>query len=86
MSTFVLPVILVLIPEIFNVWKGGLSLWALIFFILVGLPCCLVSLVLGVLGIIRKERPVAPAIITVVLCVGPMLFVLYNFMTIGEVW
>lgn len=87
MATFVLPIILVLIPEIFdNELTGLLSILAIIFFIWVGLPCCLGSLVLGVLGIIRKERPVAPAIIAVLLCVAPVLYVLYNFLTIGEVW
>ena len=89
MITFVLPIAIIPILEIFNVGSLNLIIPFLFFVIFVGLPCCLVSLVLGVTAIIRNERPVKPAVLSVAISIWPVLFgcwVLRNFLTMGEVW
>jgi len=90
MITFVLPLLFFSIIEIFNVDSlGQLALSILFFIMFMGLPGCLVSLVLGVTAIIRNECPVKPAVLSVAISVWPALFALWilrNFLTMGEPW
>ncbi len=89
MITFVLPIVILPILEILNVASLDLSLSILFIVIFVGLPGGLVSLVLGVTAIIRNECPVKPAVLSVAISVWPALFALWilrNFLTMGEPW
>lgn len=87
--TVVIPIHILLILEGFRVGSLGLFLTVLYFLIFAGLPCSFVSLVLGITGIVRKERSLKPAVISVALSIGPVLlglWVLFNFITMGEPW
>ena len=89
MITFVIPIAIFPILETFHLGSLNLILSVLVFILFVGLPCCLVSLVLGVIAIIRKECPLKPAVLSVAISFWPVLFgcwVLRNYLTMGEVW
>ena len=89
MITFVIPIAILPILETFRLGSLNLFLSVLFFIIYVGLPCCLVSLVLGVIAITRNERPLKPAVFSVAISILPVLFgcwVLRNFLTMGEPW
>ena len=89
-ALFVLPLVCFLAFEIFHI-RNYLPYFALyfIYIIYAGPPGCFVSLVLGIVGIIRNEHPLKPAIVSVAISIFPVLFglwVLKNFITIGEPW
>ena len=89
MITFVIPFAILPILETFNVGSPNLIFSVLFFTILVGLPCCLVSLVLGVIAIARNERPIKPAVLSVAIGIWPAPFgcwILLNFITMGKPW
>ena len=90
-ALFVLPLVCFLAFEIFHI-RIGSPYFALNFIFIIiygGLPGSFVSLVLGIVGIIRNEHPLKPAILSVGISILPTLFglwVLKNFITIGEPW
>jgi len=84
-----IPLIILLFIELFRIGSLGLALHCVFFLVAVGLPCCLASFVLGIIGLIREERPIKPAIISVSFSIGPVIFglwVLWNYLTMGEPW
>ena len=88
-AIFVLPVVCLLAFEIFRIGSLNVVLSVVFFIIIGGLPACFVTLGLGTIGIIRKEHPIKPAILSVGLSILPVLFglwVLKNYITMGEPW
>jgi hypothetical protein len=90
-TLFVLPLVCFLAFEIFHIRIGSpyFAVYFILIMIYAGLPGCFVSLVLGTVGILRKEHPIKPAIYSVGLSVLPVLlglWVLKNYITMGEPW
>jgi len=89
LGPFLIPLIIIVFTEVFRIGSLGLALGCVFFLVAVGLPCCLASLVLGIIGLIREEHPIKPAVISVSFSIGPVIFglwVLKNYLTMGEPW
>lgn len=89
LGPFLIPLIVLVIAEVFRIGSLGLAFSCVFFLVAVGLPCCLASLVLGIIGLIREEHPIKPAVASVAFSIGPVIFglwVLWNYLTMGEPW
>lgn len=89
LGPLLLPIVVFAITELFDIGSLGLAVGCIIFLLFVSIPCCLASFILGVIGLVRKEYPIQPAVTSVAFSSGPVLFglwVLGNYLTMGEPW
>ena len=67
----------------------GAALISFYFLIIVAYPSTMLSLIFGIIGIMKKEVPRSAAIKLVVLSILPVIcgcLIAYNYLTMGEPW